>query len=468
MDDQAYLEPGFDPSNVTVPRLRSILVAHNIHYPASAKKGQLVEIFNEHVLPQARRLRAANARVKRTSRGIEDVPSSASTADEDEPSQTATRSVRRSTRARTEEAQEVEPTPRALRHSTAPPDATPRRSSSKHARATDGQEVAERDPKRPASRGSRMNVVTPVMKNREDEEDEGNFSNENVFQSRSSPPAPKSRDADRRRTTMSANRETERRRNREVRRRTDDMRPVREQLDGAVLPTRRTFEMPVAHVKREEVEASEEFTPEEQLELTQAQRSGELAIARPRRRRPGSSAAKTAPWAIVIATLLGVAAVWRQEKFDVGYCGIGRPSTELAGVQIPDWAEFIRPQCEPCPHHAFCGERLETECEQGFVYTPHPLSLGGLIPLPPTCEPDGAKARKVDLVKKRAVEDLREQNAKFECGEAASPEIKEAELKQTLSTKRRKGMTNEEFEDLWAIALGEIKNADEVVSGADG
>lgn len=468
MDDQAYLEPGFDPSTLNMPRLRSILVAHNIHYPASAKKSQLVDIFNEHILPQARQLRAANSRVKRTSRGIENVPSSASTADDDEPPNAVTRSARRSTRARTEEAQDVEPTPRVLRHSTAPPDATPRRPSSKHPRAADGQDVAERDPKRPASRGSRLNAVTPVMRKTEDEADQSNFSNENVFQSGSSPPVPKSRDADRRRTMTTASRELDRRRSREVRRRTDDIRPVREQLDGAVLPTRRTFEMSVAHAKKEEVEASEEFTPEEQLELMHAQQAGELATVRPRPRRPGSSAAKTAPWAIAIATLLGVAAVWRQEKLEVGYCGIGRPSTELAGVQIPDWAEFIRPQCEPCPPHAFCGDRLETECEPDFVYTPHPLSLGGLVPLPPTCEPDSAKARKVDIVKKRAVEELREQNAKFECGDAPSPDIKEADLKQTLGTKRRKGMTNEEFEELWAIALGEIKNAEEVVSGADG
>ena len=74
MEDQAYLEPDFDPSSLTIPRLRSILVAHGVDYPASSKKAQLIDIFNDNVLPQARRLRAANARVRRTSRGIENIP----------------------------------------------------------------------------------------------------------------------------------------------------------------------------------------------------------------------------------------------------------------------------------------------------------------------------------------------------------------------------------------------------------
>ncbi|KAI7541829.1 hypothetical protein KC317_g16774, partial [Hortaea werneckii] len=123
MEEQDYLEPNFDPSTLTIPRLRSILVAHNINYPSSAKKGQLVDLFSEHVLPQARRLRNANARVKRTSRGIEDVASAQGPVDEEEevevrppPSSVSRKSsTRRSTRARTEEAEDAPPTARSTR-----------------------------------------------------------------------------------------------------------------------------------------------------------------------------------------------------------------------------------------------------------------------------------------------------------------------------------------------------------------
>lgn len=480
MEDQPYLEPGFDVSTLTIPRLRSILVAHNINYPTSAKKGQLVDLFNETVLPQARKIRTANARVKRTSRGIVDVPSSQSTVngddeDEDEdtiapPPRSVARSGRRRTRAATEEAEEVGPTPRGLRHSTAPPEnPTPRRPSSKHARTAEAVEP-EPEVQRPASKRTRPSA-TPVVRNGASGDEDSPFSTENVFQTGSSPSAPQSKEPERRRTTTtSVAKDVERRRSRDARRKTEDVKPVRPQMDGAVVPSRKNFEMSVpSRMKQEpEIEPTEEFTPDEQMELVKAEQSGALVPARRRVNRPASSVARVAPLSVAVMMLAGLAYVWRGEKLEVGYCGVGRPTTELAGVHVPDWAEFIRPQCEPCPPHAYCGEKLDTVCEPGFVLTQHPLSLGGVVPLAPACEPDSAKARKVNAVKERAIEQLREQNAKYECGEAAKPEVKETELKQTISTKRRKGMTNEEFEDLWASALGEIHGADEVTSGTDG
>jgi hypothetical protein len=226
--------------------------------------------------------------------------------------------------------------------------------------------------------------------------------------------------------------------------------------------------MPVAVIKKEdELEPTEEFTPEEQLDLVQATQSGAVVpTKRPKRK---STAAGTQGISVISFIMLLLSAfVWRQEKLEVGYCGVGHPSTELAGVEIPEWADAVRPHCEPCPPHAFCGEQLHTECENGFVLAHHPLSLGGLIPLPPTCEPDSARARKVNAVKERAVEELREQSAKYECGEASKAEIRETDLKRAIATKRRKGMTNEEFEDLWSSAIGEIARVEEIVSGSDG
>lgn len=154
----------------------------------------------------------------------------------------------------------------------------------------------------------------------------------------------------------------------------------------------------------------------------------------------------------------------------VGYCGVGQPSLEIAGTEIPEWADIARPVCVPCPPHAYCYENLHTECESGYILTPHPLSLGGAIPLPPSCEPDSARERKVQAIKARAVEALREQNAKYECGEAAKPEVNEPALKKAINSMipRKKGMSDQEFDDLWASALGEVQNADEVTTGTDG
>jgi len=478
MEDQAYLKPDFDPSSLTVPRLRSILVAHGVEYPASSKKPQLIDLFNQNVLSQARRLRAANARVKRTSYGIVDVPSQTSSlADEEDdpepaPVRSASRGTRRSTRARTEEATDVEPTPRRARYSTAPPDGVMlgRRASSKHARAPEPVEE-EPEPKRPVSRKSRASVVTPGARRETGrDDDQSPFSYENVFQSGGSPPAPAT--SDRRRTTFGNTSAVSRNRSGDARRRTEEHRPLREQMDGAVVPTRKTFEMPVSRVPRreikQEVEPDEEFTPEEEQAMVHAQQSGELVPTRRKTKTSSNNAAKVGPAALATALLAGFATLWRQEKLQVGYCGVGHPSMEIAGTQIPEWADAARPQCEPCPPHAYCQDNLYTECEPGFVLTPHPLSLNGLVPLPPSCEPDSARARKVQVVKERAVEALREQNAKYECGKSSESAYKEPELKQAISTMKRKGMTNEEFEDLWSSALGEIQNTDEVVSVSDG
>jgi len=73
--------------------------------------------------------------------------------------------------------------------------------------------------------------------------------------------------------------------------------------------------------------------------------------------------------------------------------------------------------------------------------------------LTPTCEPDGEKVRRVKAVADRAVEELRERRAKWECGdlvdEAGIPdvvvEIDEEDLKKEVSKKRRKGMGEAEF-----------------------
>ena len=464
MDQETYLDPNFDPSTFTVPQLRSVLVAHSVNYPSSAKKAELITLFNDHVVSQAKKLRAANARVKRTSRGIVNVPASQADEEEDDelppPPSTGRRSGGRTTRARTEEAQEVMPNTRATRHSTAPPEATPRGASSKHARIPDEDVVQEPEPKRPASRKTRPSAATPIVKG--EDEDTSNFSNENVFQARTSP----IEQTDRRRTTSTV-KDADRRRSKEVRRRTDEVKPVRQQMDGAVVPTRKTFEMPVSALKKE-VETSEEFTPEEAQELVRAQQAGELVVVRPRARST-NKAARNGVSAVVVAMLAGMAALWGQEKFQVGYCGVGLPSRQIAGVEIPEWADVIRPDCEICPPHAICNDKLETTCEPGFVLTHHPLSLNGYLPIPPACEPDSARAKRVNSAKQSVVEVLRKQNAKYECGDSESPEIKEEELKTAFKAKAKKGkMSNEEFEDLWNSAIGEVRAADEISVGVDG
>ncbi|OLL26462.1 Inner nuclear membrane protein SRC1 [Neolecta irregularis DAH-3] len=46
-----FLQPGFDPGKCTVPRLRGILLEWEIDFKSSARKGELVELYKEHVAP---------------------------------------------------------------------------------------------------------------------------------------------------------------------------------------------------------------------------------------------------------------------------------------------------------------------------------------------------------------------------------------------------------------------------------
>lgn len=119
------------------------------------------------------------------------------------------------------------------------------------------------------------------------------------------------------------------------------------------------------------------------------ERGRTAAARRTRRKKQNSSCVvKAALWTISLAIFGTIATIWRQQKLQVGYCGIGEPSTTMLGrVNIPEWVSMIQPQCEPCPRHAICYEDLKTICELDYTLKPHPLSASGLIPLPPTCEP---------------------------------------------------------------------------------
>ncbi|KAH0556374.1 hypothetical protein GP486_005702 [Trichoglossum hirsutum] len=507
-----YLSPGFDPSTITAPRLREILVAHDVHYPSSAKKPQLIEIFNENIVPQARKILNAHKRIKRTSRGITDMPSSQEgtvIADDDAKlmppppapdTTTATprrRAGRKSTKrslAGSEESAEDGATPQPSSTKRTPG----RRGPSKHARASDTEPNVEAEAKRQPARKTRRSEAAPELKLgdlkssvKSETDDDSVFSLDNPFQSGSSPVpgAPKSPSGERKRKSLGAftNKEISKRKSSASRRKTDNFPPVKAE-DGIVVPTSDKFEIPDSRLTRkfkvetkvdgaDEIVAGEEFTPEERSELAREREADGVSAVEPYRPRPRNAGiSKSAPWVVLLTLLGGYATWWRREKLEIGYCGVGQHTAVVSNAQIPDWASVFIPECEPCPQHALCSPHLVTACEPDFVIKSHPLSLGGLVPLPPTCEPDGEKVRKVKQVADRAVDELRDRRAKWECGElvdgegkpATALEVNEAELKKEVGKKRRKGMGEAEFEELWSGALGEIVGREEVISGIDG
>lgn len=454
-DMEDYLQEGFDPRNVTMPRLRSILVTHGISF-GNVKKAQLVELVEEHVMPMVPKLREQRARAKRSSMGIVNAGSAeddSNWAERDLAPPTV--SSRRSKSPRKSSAR-VKP-----EEDDAPIYQSPSKRASRsvsralsHAEDNLGYEAPQ------STRRTRRTITPQIKAESEDEayppvEEESVFTDDNPFQSGSSPPSARS-SINRRRTGQGVM---------PSRRITDEYDEPKQLLVPKVRRAKTPFD---------EVEPGEEFTPDEQLELEEATHKGEVVMPPRPATRKSSRHSLAVPFLLLVFTLLATYGVWyRQEKVAVGYCGRGRPAKEIIPpeVPVPDFlVPFIEPQCEQCPAHAFCYENFEARCESGFLIRQHPLSLGGLLPLPPSCEADGEKARRVQAVADKAVEELRERRAKFECGELVdsegkqqdSPAIPESELKDTVSKKRSKRLNSAEFEELWAAAIGEVTSRDEV------
>lgn len=485
-DSLDYLQTGFDPASLTVPRLRSILVSYNVPYPASAKKPQLIQLFEEHVLPNSRKILNARARARRTSKGITNADKEEDSSVPDEelmPPPSAMRSTRKSSsRARVDDIE-----PEVVNRS---PTRRTQRASSRPSRAPDTEDQEIQSVKRTASiRETRKSEIPDFLAPIKDDETSipsplkkrpspsSAFSYDNPFQSGSPPQLDaKSPNDDRRRKTTGTESS--------VRRKSSSRRATQ----GPIKSESTTYEIPVSKlnglidVDDNGVVASEEFTPEEQLELVRDRSAqGVNAIDRRFKKKAAKPINKTGPVMVALALFAGYAAWYRQEKVAIGYCGVGREARPLfsipSNIDLPDWATvLIEPQCEPCPQHAYCYANMDTTCEQDYILRAHPLSLGGVVPLVPTCEPDGEKVRKVKAVADRAVEELRERRAQYECGSLTDStgapvptvEINADELKKGVSQKKRKGMSEAEFEELWLGALGDMKGRDEVEMNTDG
>ncbi|KAI0482291.1 Man1-Src1p-C-terminal domain-containing protein [Xylariaceae sp. FL0804] len=505
MSDQEseYLQPGFDPKTLTIPRLRSVLVAHNVSYTSTAKKAQLVELFNDQVAPQAKKILAARAKAKRSSKGIVDADSQSSSNPFDEHEELAppaartrrSRSPRKaSAKIKSEEPEDGPPMP--------PPVPSPSkrksRATSRQLRASDTETGSEMDGSTALKR-TRQAAGTPKLKSEETDglfrRTSDVFTADNPFQSGSSPPVAEKPASTRRRTT---GHEKSRSASRNLRKQIDSPpdSPTLEN-DDAAFGEPADYETPVNQLTRTktsespipalEVEAGEEFTPEEQLEIAAEEAvNGENAVMPARRRRQPNERGWGKLLLGLLVTLGGVGGAWyRQEKVAVGYCGVGRYGSSIPSeIEVPEWAhpvlpaqieiprsviDTLEPDCEPCPAHANCYADFSVRCEQDYILKPHPLSFGGIFPLPPTCEPDGARVRRVRAVADRAVEELRERTANYECGnedkqgeKVTTPAIEEQELKQIINSKRSKKMSNQEFEELWGSAIGEVKDREEV------
>lgn len=484
-----YLQSGFDPNTLKVAELRAILLENGVDFSFSAKKAQLVELFTQHITPNARTILNAHKGVKASSRGIVDVNLDGTPSVVATPRRTSRRTASRMGTVDTEEEEETPRPARASRRS-----ASVKRASGKHARVpeTDKSEIEDQEPPRSIRKTRSSSVrrsVIPKAENSEappsklklenSEDDSTVFSSHNPFQRGSSPVTRSSEWADRRRAPAGGGK----RRSVSVKRRTDFTPserdsgytpigtmavPSSKKLPLSRLPSSKNDVKRKGIVKKEEeeedysLEPGEEFTPEETEEISREPGA-------PLRRRTGGQASPTGTsmlWAIILSLLVGYFMWWRKEKKEVGYCGLGKLDMQTYNS---DWTSLIRPQCEPCPQNAICKFNFEADCKDDYVLVPNQLSFGGLVPLPPTCEPDSEKLRRIAILSDEAIRVLRERAADVECGEASLGKgeeagVSEADLRQVLYNLKAPGLSDAQFNELWRYALDDVSNREEVVS----
>lgn len=496
-DSLDYLQSDFDPKSLTVPRLRSILVNYGVNYPSTAKKAQLIQILVDQILPQKSRILKERERARRSSKGIVNADPRESIEPED--ILPYPRTPRRSTRniiSRIEDEEESKNKLLFRKEKSQSPSKRMPRASSKHARVSDTEVGIDVDARKKFLRHRKSEAtalpVPAATWNKPDISNEppalevlkervSSFGYDNPFQSGSSPTSGIS--PERRRKSSGIPKE---------RRKTIGQAKTRKseilQVDHEIYnPSAKHFNIPLApdHLKAVdniEIEPSEEFTHEEQLELVKERAAKGVYNVNPNRKKFKSTnnfRLKGPLWALMSFAFCCYSMWYRQEKIAVGYCDAGRKAVPLVSLnwELPNWARIlIEPGCEPCPHNAVCTDGMNIQCKPDFLLKSHPLSLAGLIPLAPTCEPDGGKVRKVKAVVDRAKDELRERKAHYECGYSkdgtgtlySSAEIDINDLKDEVSKKRRPDISESSFNELWTSAIPEITRSEEVQVSVDG
>ncbi|KAF0317085.1 sister chromatid separation protein [Colletotrichum asianum] len=71
-DDISYLHASFNPTFLTIPKLRNLLSAHEVTYTKAKNKADLIQLFDANIVPRAAATIQAMSTVEKTDEGIVD------------------------------------------------------------------------------------------------------------------------------------------------------------------------------------------------------------------------------------------------------------------------------------------------------------------------------------------------------------------------------------------------------------
>ncbi|CCD26362.1 Heh2p NDAI_0H01880 [Naumovozyma dairenensis CBS 421] len=171
-----------------------------------------------------------------------------------------------------------------------------------------------------------------------------------------------------------------------------------------------------------------------------------------------------------------VFALWyREERILVGYCGHESVQSILSlSIESPFFSCLdtilspFKPKCLPCPANAICHSNLATECIPHYETSAFSslLSLYGLIPLPPSCEPiETEKSKELNQITSELLSVLHHQNAHLECGNSADNGLSgmnEGELYNEFMSYRSPWINKEQYSELWVRVKAKLKNSKDI------
>ncbi|KAK9321798.1 Man1-Src1p-C-terminal domain-containing protein [Lipomyces orientalis] len=447
MDDLSYLEPGFDPAKLRVPDLRRVLLMHDVPFPSSAKKAELVELFKEHISPNSANLLAAK---EDSGRAVPDILDASITSSL--PASEPPRSARKST----------------ARKSTTIRSQTPRGSRRKTTAATE-------TPKLEVKSENEKPKVTDEYDKIKVEEGGSPFSSENPFQTPRTRTSPKT---SRKKSSLTSVKKEGATPPKYIAtpapQRASPRAPIALKVQSSPngeseygTPVKFSSELflpnepqyPEGGPAIIESEGYEVETPEE-MEIHAGELAGYRAAS------PFAFPVKSfVTWVIV---LLGVSYLmwWRNEKFKVGYCEV-----EGLGRYVPDfpehsWRQMIEPDCTPCPSHAVCYSNFHAKCVPDYVYEPSVWSLGGMLPFAPKCVPDTEKLQRAKVLLEETLQLLRKRYADVQCGSGGTgkndPTVAVADLRAKLYSMKSPSLSDDAFAELWELAFKDLVEQEEV------
>ncbi|KAG0214148.1 inner nuclear membrane protein enriched at telomere/subtelomere region [Mortierella sp. GBA30] len=498
-----YLQPDFDPMRIKMDVIREILISHSVRAPTGiVKKQELIDLFEQHIRPQAPALKKYYENIVPSEEGIIKVPRSATTtlafgnsvseaetsksrvktrpsilsehtriarghdrshSGDREPfsSETARKQVNRSIKATEVNVESTRVPEKAIVKEVRPRKAKLTKEEQTGSRRAES--MAEADKKRKA----RME----------------NFSSENPFQSGSVPERrrrSKSRDSF---TSGLSSRNASR--TRRSHRKSHDLDHEHDHIFKAAIQAA-SFSKHMSKPKYSAALAEFDKRPYPNSPLLA--KSQRVKIATLPQPKVVQTASRYAPHTVntkndrdesrnifvplrilVIVGLLCFALWYRQARFDLGFCtsSSNRSNNTHGANPYTKISEHLYPTCIPCPKHATCpNPHSEPICSPDYTLQPHELSFGGLLPLAPSCVLSRAGEYQSQQVADVAESIVHSRAGLEECRAFSQPlitaelltlqRISLKELKINIESMKHPSVSKEEFDRYWTLAISKL------------